>query len=78
MPVRLPFHPLAGRRLRVLGQQRSPRGLELDCDGGRLGRVRLPAVWTDRVPAEAAGRVSAGLLADLAAEMTAIERRQAG
>jgi hypothetical protein len=32
--VTLPFHPLAGRRLRVLGQQRSHRGLELDCDGG--------------------------------------------
>ena len=41
--VTLPFHPLAGRRLRVLGQQRSHRGLELDCDGGDLGRVRLPA-----------------------------------
>jgi hypothetical protein len=46
--VTLPFHPLAGRRLRVLGQQRTHRGLELDCDGGDLGRVRLPAAWTDR------------------------------
>ena len=78
MTVTLPFHPLAGRRLPVLGQQRGPRGLELDCDGGGLGRVRLPAAWTDRVPPQAAGRVSAGVLADLAAEMTAIGGRRAG
>ena len=78
MTVTLPFHPLAGRRLRVLGQQRGPRGLELDCDGGGLGRVRLPVAWTDRVPPEAAGRVSAGVLEDLAAVMTAITTRHAG
>jgi hypothetical protein len=76
--VTLPFHPLAGQRLRVLGQQRSSRGLELDCDGGELGRVRLPAAWTDRVPAEAAGRVSASGLADLVAVMAAISSRHAG
>jgi hypothetical protein len=76
--VTLPFHPLAGERLRVLGHQRGPRGLELDCDGGRLGRVRLPAAWTDRVPREAAGRVSAGVLADLVVVMTAIAARHAG
>lgn len=78
MTVTLPFHPLAGQRLRVLGQQRGPRGLELDCDGGGLGRVRLPAAWTDRVPPEAAGRVSARVLDDLAAVMTAITTRHAG
>lgn len=78
MTVTLPFHPLAGRRLRVLGQQRSYRGLELDCDGGDLGRVRLPAAWTDRVAPEAAGRVSASGLADLAAVMAAISSRRAG
>ena len=76
--VTLPFHPLAGRRLRVLGHQRSSRGLELDCDGGAAGRVRVLAVWTDRVPPEGAGRVSARVLADLAAEMTAIAARHAG
>ena len=78
MTVTLPFHRLAGERLRVLGQERSHRGLELDCDGGDLGRVRLPATWTDRVPAEAGGRVSAGGLADLAAVMTVISSRHAG
>ena len=78
MTVTLPFHPLAGRRLWVLGYQRGPRGLELDCDGGRLGRVRLLAAWTDRVLPEAGGRVSARVLADLAAEMTVIEGRHAG
>jgi hypothetical protein len=76
--VTLPFHPLAGQRLRVLGHQRGPRGLELDCDGGGLGRVRLLAAWTDRVPPEAAGLVSIRVLADLAAEMAAIEGRRAG
>jgi hypothetical protein len=76
--VTLPFHPLAGRRLLVLGQQRSSRGLELDCDGGDAGRVRLPAAWTDRVPPEAEGRVSARVLADLAAEMAAVGGRHAG
>jgi hypothetical protein len=76
--VTLPFHRLAGQRLRVLGHQRGPRGLELDCDGGGLGRVRLLAAWTDRVPPEAAGRVSAGVLADLAAEIAAIAARHAG
>jgi hypothetical protein len=76
--VTLPFHPLSGERLRVLAQHRSPRGLELDCDGGDLGRVRLPAAWTDRVPPEAGGRVSAGVLADLVAVMTAISSRRAG
>jgi hypothetical protein len=76
--VTLPFHPLCGERLRLLRQERSRRGLELVCDGGRLGRVRLPAVWTDRVPREAAGRVSAGVLADLAAVMAAVAARHAG
>jgi hypothetical protein len=76
--VTLPFHPLAGQRLRVLGQRRGPRGLEVDCDGGAAGRVRVPVTWTDRVPPEAAGRVSAGVLADLAAEIAAIAARHAG
>ena len=62
----------------MLAQERSPRGVELDCDGGRLGRVRLPAAWTDRMPQEAAGRVSAGVLEELAAVMTAIAARHAG
>ena len=78
MTVTLPFHSLAGQRLRVLGQRRGSRGLELDCDGGDLGRVRLPAVWTDRVPAEAAGRVSASGLSDLVAVMAAVSSRHAG
>ena len=78
MTVTLPFHRLAGERLRVLGQQRGPRGLELDCDGGDAGRVRVPAAWTDRVPPGAAGLVSAWVLADLAAEMAAIAARHAG
>jgi Family of unknown function (DUF5372) len=76
--VTLPFHPLAGQKLRVLGQQRSYRGLELDCDGGDLGRVRLPAAWTDLVPPEAGGRASARVLAELAAVMTAVSARHAG
>lgn len=78
MTVTLPFHPLAGQQLRVLGQQRSPRGLEFDCDGGDLGRVRVPVAWTDRVPPESGARVSIRVLADLAATMSAISTRHAG
>ncbi len=77
MRVTLPFHSLAGQRLRVLGHQCSSRGLELDCDGGDLGRVRLPAAWTDRVAPEAGGRVSVRVLAELAAVMTAVMARHA-
>jgi hypothetical protein len=40
--------------------------------------VRLPAAWADRVPPEAGGRVSVGVLADLAAVMTAVAARHAG
>jgi hypothetical protein len=76
--VTLPFHPLAGQRVRVLARQRSVRGLELDCDGGGLGRVRLPVTWTDEVAAESGGRVSAGVLADLVAVMAAVGARNAG
>ena len=61
--VTLPLHPQAGRRLRVLGQQRSHRGLELTAMAVIWGGVRLPATWTDRVAPEAAGRVSASGLA---------------
>lgn len=78
MTVTLPFHPLAGQRLRVLGRQRTPRGLELDCDGGDLGRVRLPVAWTDRMPPETGGRVSVRVLAGLAAVMAGIGARNVG
>ena len=73
-----PFHPLSGQRLRVLSERRSPRGPEVTCDGGRAGRVQLPAAWTDRVPVTPAARVTAEIVAELAVVMTVISSRHAG
>jgi len=73
-----PFHPLSGRRLRVLSQCRSPRGLEVVCDDGRLGRVQLPAAWTDRLPSGDESRVTVEQLAEMAAVMAVIGTRHAG
>ena len=47
-----PFHPLSGQRLEVLFERRQAAGLVLSCDGGPLGRMLLPAAWTDRVQVE--------------------------
>jgi uncharacterized membrane-anchored protein len=61
-----PFHPLAGQRLEVLFERRMPAGLAYSCDGGVLGRMLLPATWTDREVPERSTRLSYEALVELA------------
>lgn len=69
-----PFHPLAGQRLEVLFERQMPAGLALSCDGGALGRMLLPATWTDRVTSERPTRLSYEVLVDLAAVIGPLRR----
>src|SRR5947199_1336673 len=47
-----PFHPLSGRRLRVLLERKLAAGPAVSCEGGPLGSLLVPLAWTDRgVPA---------------------------
>ena len=69
-----PFHPLAGQRLEVLFERRMPSGLAYSCDGGVLGRMMLPASWTDRATAEPSTRLSYEALVELAAVIAGIRR----
>jgi hypothetical protein len=73
-----PFHPLVGQRLRVLFERRLADGLAFSCEGGPLGSLMLPLVWTDRGPAAAAVPLSYEVLVDLAAEVVAVKSRHAG
>jgi hypothetical protein len=68
-----PFHPLAGQRLEVEGQQRPNGVLQYRC-GGPAGTVVVPAEWTDRCPVEGAKRLSYERLAELAGLTIAIRR----
>ncbi len=72
MVVTHPFHPLAGQRLEVLFERRMPAGLAYSCDGGPLGRMLLPAIWTDRECRERPARVSYEALVELAGVICAI------
>jgi uncharacterized membrane-anchored protein len=67
-----PFHPLAGQRLEVLFERRLPSGLAYSCDGGVLGRMLLPAAWTDRGATERPARLSYESLVELAAVISAL------
>ena len=53
-------------------------GLAFSCEGGPLGSVMLPLVWTDRGPAAAATALSYEALADLAEVIMAVKARHAG
>ena len=69
-----PFHPLVGQRVEVLFERRMPTGLAYSCDGGALGRMMLPATWTDRgAPAQPA-RLSYEALVELARVMAGLRR----
>jgi Family of unknown function (DUF5372) len=73
-----PFHPLAGQRLRVLFERRLATGPAVSCEGGPLGSLMLPLVWTDRGPAAASMPLSYEVLVELAAVVSAVTSRQAG
>lgn len=68
-----PFHPLAGERLEVEGQQRPNGKLQYRCTGP-VGTVVVPAEWTDRSPVGGDTRLSYERLAELARLVTAIRR----
>ena len=70
-----PFHPLSGQRLEVLFERRQADGVVFSCECGPLGRVWLPATWTDRVEMEQSKRLSYEALVELAAVMAAVAGR---
>lgn len=73
LTVTHPFHPLAGRRLRVLFERRYKAiGLSFCCEGGPLGSVMLPASWTDRGEPAAARALGYEQLIELAALVGAL------
>jgi hypothetical protein len=73
-----PFHPLAGRRLRVLFERKLAGGLAVSCEGGPLGSLMVPLAWTDRGPAGADAALTYEVLAELAGVVSAISARHAG
>ena len=73
-----PFHPLSGRRLRVLFERKLPSGLAVSCEGGPLGSLMLPLAWTDRGWVAADGPLTYEVLVSLAAEISAVGTRHAG
>lgn len=77
LTVTHPFHPLAGRRLRVLFERRyKATGVAFCCEGGPLGSVILPAGWTDRGVAASAHPLGYEQLAELAALVRALATRR--
>jgi len=73
-----PFHPLAGRRLRVLFERKLAGGLAVSCEGGPLGSVMLPLAWTDRGTGPAGAPLTYEVLIDLAGVITVIKPRHGG
>jgi Family of unknown function (DUF5372) len=70
------FHPLAGQRLEVLFERRQAGGLVLSCECGPLGRMWLPADWTDRVDVDQPTKLSYEALVELASVMVAMAGRE--
>ena len=73
-----PFHPLAGQRVAILFERtykNAARGRVYICEGGSQGTVALPEHFTDRGVPPATGPLTADVLLDLAAVMSALRRR---
>ena len=70
-----PFHPLVGQRLPILFVRRRAAGRLYVCEGGPLGTVALPEDFTDRGLAPAVRPLSAEILAELAATISALGRK---
>ena len=70
-----PFHPLMGRRLRVLFERRLADGVALSCEGGPLGSLMVPLSWTDRGPAGATTPLTYEVVIALAEVVSAVKTR---
>jgi hypothetical protein len=64
--------------LRVLFERKLPTGPAVSCEGGPLGSLMLPLVWTDRGPDAVSMPLSYEVLVELAAVVSAVTSRQAG
>ena len=64
--------------MRVLFERKLPTGPAVSCEGGPLGSLMLPLVWTDRGPAAVSMPLSYEVLVELAAVVSAVTSRQAG
>ena len=73
-----PFHPLSGRRLRVLFERKLAGGLAVSCEGGPLGSLMVPLAWTDRGPFAAGAPLTYEVLIDLAEAVSAVKSRHEG
>ena len=69
-----PFHPLAGQRVSILFERRykSAIGHVYVCEGGPSGTMTLPEDFTDRGTPSATRPLTADVLADLAAVVSAL------
>ena len=70
-----PFHPLAGRRLRVSFERKLADGVALSCEGGPLGSLMVPVSWTDRGPVVADAPLTYEVLVELAEVVSAVKWR---
>ncbi|MET8413186.1 DUF5372 family protein [Streptomyces sp. NPDC005195] len=70
-----PFHPLAGRRLRVCRVVRRFSGLVFICAAGDGVTVTLPQGWTDRGPTPGENRLATDGLGALSALVDALMSR---
>jgi hypothetical protein len=70
-----PFHPLKGRRLRVLFERRLAGGVGLSCEGGPLGTLMVPVGWTDRGAAGAETPLTYEVLVELAEVVSVLQAR---
>ena len=74
-----PFHPLAGQRVAViLERRRGGAEVVLVCEGGPVGRVTLPVVWTDQGPAALGHRLASAGLVELAGLVAAVDHPPVG
>ena len=71
-----PFHPLSGRRLRVLFERKLAGGLAVSCEGGPLGSLMVPLAWTDRGVPAADAPLTYEVLIELAGVISAINPRR--
>ena len=70
-----PFHPLVGQRLPILFTRRRAASRLYVCEGGPLRTVTLPEEFTDRGLPPAPRPLTAEVLAELAATISALARK---